>query len=278
MAPARLDGPLVKCRRCGLVYVGHRIQDYTFAYVNPEKSRALAERVQALGLVDDAVEQAEAPWRQKLFEERLRHLQRFVRSGRLLEIGCASGEFLRLAAQAGFDVEGVEPEPVTSVAARQTHGLNVITGTLVEASYPPDSFDAVVLFHVLEHLDSPRQTVTEINRILKPGGILVIETPNIDTIWFRLLGARWRQFIPDHYYFFTPRTLSRLLQETGFQTLQVKRVGKPMSVRLFVDRARRFNSALGGILSGFVRAFDLGDRTLRLNLGDIILVFAAKQA
>jgi 2-polyprenyl-3-methyl-5-hydroxy-6-metoxy-1,4-benzoquinol methylase len=271
-----LDGPLVRCNHCGLIYVGERGHDFTFIGADEEKSRTLAERVRALGLVDESVEVAEAPWREKLFADRLRHLQRYVAGGRLLEVGCASGEFLRLAARAGFEVEGVEPEPHTSVQARETHGLNVFTGTLTEASYPSDSFDVVVLFHVLEHLDSPRQTVTEINRILRPGGVLAIETPNIDTIWFRLLRTRWRQFIPDHYYFFTPRTLSRLLEATGFRMLEVKSVGKPMSIRLFVDRVRRFNPTLGTTLSRLARKLHLENQTLHLNLGDVMLGLARK--
>jgi 2-polyprenyl-3-methyl-5-hydroxy-6-metoxy-1,4-benzoquinol methylase len=256
--------------------VGERRHDFTFIGVDEEKSRTLAERVRELGLVDESVEAAEAPWREKLFEDRLRHLQRFTTGGRLLEIGCASGEFLWLAAHAGFDVEGLEPEPFTSAQAREVHGLKVITGTLAEASYPSDYFDVVVLIHVLEHLDSPRQTVTEINRILKPGGVVAIETPNIDTIWFRLLGARWRQFIPDHYYFFTPQTLRRLLEETGFRVLEVKNVGKPMSARLFVDRIGRFNPTLGKTLGGLARALALENRTLHLNLGDVMLLLARK--
>lgn len=272
----RLDGPLVRCNHCGLIYVGERRHDFTFLGADEEKSRTLAERVRMLGLVDESVEAAEAPWREKLFADRLRHLQRFVSRGRLLEVGCASGEFLRLAARAGFEAEGVEPEPHTSAQARETHGLNVFTGTLTEASYPSDSFDAVVLFHVLEHLDSPRQTVAEINRILRPGGVLAIETPSIDTIWFRLLRARWRQFIPDHYFFFTPHTLGQLLEETGFRALEVKKAGKPMSVRLFLDRIRRFNSPLGKTLSRLARALGVENRMLYLNFGDVMLLFARK--
>lgn len=268
---------MVRCRHCGLIYVGERERDFTFVGVDAQKSGELSERVHALGLVDDSVEAAEAPWRQKLSEERLHHLQHYLAKGRLLEVGCASGEFLRLAARVGFDVQGVEPEPNTSALARQTHGLNVITGALADASYAASSFDGVTLFHVLEHLDSPRHTVMEIHRILKPGGILAIETPNIETIWFRLLGARWRQLIPDHYYFFTPQTLRRLLHQTGFDVLEVIRFGKPMSLRLCVDRIRRFNPLLGTTLSGFVRALGLADRTLHLNLGDVMLLFARKR-
>ncbi|MCS6805701.1 MAG: class I SAM-dependent methyltransferase [Acidobacteriota bacterium] len=272
----RLDGPLVRCQQCGLMYVGQRRHDFTFATTDQGKSRALAARVEALGLVDASVEAAEGPWREKLFADRLRRLQRFIRHGRLLEIGCATGEFLQLAAQAGFQVAGVEPDPQTSALARDRHRLDVTTGTLPEAAYPANRFDVVVMLHVLEHLDSPRQTLHEVHRLLNSGGILLIETPNIQTIWFRLLKTRWRQLIPDHYFFFTPHTLSRLLELTGFRPLQITSVGKPMSVRLFTDRLRRMSPPLGKILTHLIHALRLQDRTLHLNLGDIMLAFAQK--
>lgn len=274
----RLDGPLVQCRRCGLIYVGERREDFTFAAADEEKSRALAARVRALGLVDEAIETAEAPWRERLFSDRLDRLRRHVERGSLLEVGCASGEFLRLAARAGFQVCGVEPDPQTSARARKLYGLHVITGTLAEAKLPPNAFDAAVLFHVLEHLDSPRQTIAELHRLLKPGGILAIETPNIDTIWFRWLGRRWRQFIPDHYYFFTPRTLSHLLQDVGFRPVEIRRVGKPMSLRLFLDRLRRLSPRWSRWLGSWARRLHLEERTVYVNLGDIMLAFAVKES
>lgn len=274
----RLDGPLVCCQQCGLMYVGERRQDFTFATTDLEKSRALATHVQSLNLVQATVEAAEGPWREKLFADRLRRLQRFVTHGRLLEIGCATGEFLQLAAQAGFQVTGVEPDPQTSALARDRYRLDVTTGTLLEAAYPANQFDVVVMLHVLEHLDSPRQTLQEVHRLLNPGGILLIETPNIETIWFQLLRTRWRQLIPDHYFFFTPRTLGRLLEITGFRPLEIKSVGKPMSVRLFTDRLRRLNPLLGKILNRLAHALHVQDRTLYLNLGDIMLAFAEKRS
>ena len=109
LSSPRLDGPLVRCRHCGLVYVGRRRSDFTFAGHDAPRSAALAGRVAELGLVRHDVEDAERPWRLEADRERLRRLARHVGAGRLLDVGSANGTFLSLAA-ARFDAHGVEPD------------------------------------------------------------------------------------------------------------------------------------------------------------------------
>ncbi len=276
MACERLDGPLVRCRQCGLVYVGERREDFTFSRFDPERSRRLAERVRALELVDEEVEVREAPVREQVMAERLRWVQRFIASGRLLEIGCADGAFLKLAARAGFHAHGIEPDPVTSAVARQCSNIVVFPGTLADAPYPAASFDVIVLFHVLEHLDSPRRALHEIHRLLRPGGVIVIETPNIASLWFRLLGRRWRQFIPDHYYFFSPVTLTRLLEESRFRLLALTHPKRIVSLRLLSDRLRRLSIPAGRLLLRAITRMGWEERTVTLRLSDVLLAAAVK--
>jgi 2-polyprenyl-3-methyl-5-hydroxy-6-metoxy-1,4-benzoquinol methylase len=276
MTCERLDGPLVQCRRCGLIYVGERREDFTLAHFDPERSRRLAERVRALGLVDEAVEAGEAPVRERVMAERLHWVQRFIASGQLLDVGCADGAFLELAARAGFQAHGVEPDPTTSAEAQKRTGVRVFSGTLADARYPAASFDVVVLFHVLEHLDSPRRTLQEIHRLLRPDGLIVIETPNIASFWFHLLGRRWRQFIPDHYYFFSPATLTRLLEENGFRVLALTHPRRVVSMRLLADRARRVCAPVGRILRWGIARLGWEEKTLALRLDDVMRVAARK--
>ena len=94
----RLDGPLVRCRRCGLVYVGQRGGDFTFADgADADRSMALADRVAALGIVDHAVEDAEFPHRQDADRERVRRLRQYASGGTLLDVGAATGALLEVA-------------------------------------------------------------------------------------------------------------------------------------------------------------------------------------
>jgi len=104
---------------------------------------------------------------------------------------------------------------------------------------------------------------------LKTGGLLVIETPNIDSLPFKVLQSRWRQFIPEHYFFFSPDSISRLLSEQGLTVKSVMTIGKYASLDLIMNRLGRYLPWLPS-LNGFSRF------TFRMNPMDIMLVFASK--
>jgi SAM-dependent methyltransferase len=235
----------------------------------------LSERAHELALVEPQVEEKEKPWRELMAAERLNDIKRFVTEGNLLEIGCSTGEMLA-AAGSSFAVAGVEADERNSLIAR-ARGLSCFSGTLSDARFPDHHFDVVALYHVIEHFHSPRAELSEIRRVLKPGGLLVVETPNIETIWFHLLGARWRQFIPDHIFFFTPHTITQLCRDSGFEIRELRNVGKMMSLRLFVSRLGRYHRPTARLLTMISSRFDLNNRTLRLNLGDVMRVYAKKR-
>lgn len=270
----RLDGPLVRCPSCGLVYVGERRQDFTFDATDPARTQALGDAVSALGIVARDVESAERPLRLAADRDRLARLSRHAGSGRLLDVGSATGSFLAAAAAAGrFDVEGVEPDPGTSEQARAL-GVRVTTGTLENVTRPPGGFDVVTMFHVIEHLASPRAALERTRALLRTGGIVVIETPTTDNLWFRLAPRRWRQLIPDHYFFFSRRTLERLLRQTGFEPLAHEKVGRRVSLRFAADRLRRAGLPGASMLGRALRLAHLDDKAVHLNPGDIMEVVA----
>lgn len=277
----RLDGPLVRCQRCQLCYVVLPETASTNGSngggqpIAAEMAR-LAERARELALVEPSVEQSEQPWRELMAAERLADLRRFIGHGRLLEIGCATGEMLLAAAGASFNVTGIEAD-AGNYRVASARGLKCFNGTLQTARFSEASFDVAALYHVIEHVPSPRAELHELRRVVKPGGWLVLETPNIATPWVRLLGARWRQFIPDHIFFFTPPTLTRLCEEQGFAVRELRSVGKAMSARLFISRLGRYHQPTAHTLTRLSRRLNLDDRTLRLNLGDVMRLYAQRR-
>jgi SAM-dependent methyltransferase len=277
LSTPRLEGPLVRCRLCRLLYVlaPGPSPDGAARDGASEEMRRLASRARELELIDEGIEEGEGPWRRLTAAERLADLQRFVGSGRLLEVGCATGEMLAAAAPA-FEATGVEADEGTSRVAR-ARGLDCRHGTLDAACFPSSHFDITALYHVIEHLPSPRRAVRELHRVLRPGGWLVLETPNEATLWFHLLGARWRQIIPDHRYFFSPETVARLCGESGFEIRELRPVGKAMSVRLFISRVGRYHRPLARTLGTLSRRLGIEERTLRLNLGDVMRLYARKR-
>jgi 2-polyprenyl-3-methyl-5-hydroxy-6-metoxy-1,4-benzoquinol methylase len=271
----RLDGPLVRCRTCGLVYVGARRNDFTFAGgAQAERSEALAEKVSELGLVDHEIEDAERPLRIRADQERLRRLLPHVTAGaRLLDVGAATGMFVDVARHAFDEAIGIEPDPITSGQARAA-GLDVRTGTL--EGFDGDPFDAITMLHVIEHLDSPQATLKRVAELLAPGGAVLIETPTIDNVWFKLAPRRWRQLIPDHYFFFSRRTLEQLLRACGLEPIEHEKVGRLVSARFAADRLRRAGLPGSQAIPPALKRLRLDQRTIRINPGDIMSVVAVR--
>ncbi|HET9073479.1 MAG TPA: class I SAM-dependent methyltransferase [Solirubrobacteraceae bacterium] len=269
----RLDGPLIRCAVCGHLYVGARRQDFTFTGADLARTQALAARVQALNIVDVAVEEGESvALREGVQRERVQRILRHVRGGRLLDVGAAVGHFLAVAGE-HFDAEGVEPDPATAEQAR-ARGLAVRTGALSEVARPEGGYRVITMHHLIEHLDSPRLGLAAARELIAPDGLLVIETPTVDSAVFLLAPARWRQLIPDHYHFFSRLTLCRLLDGVGFVPVAHEKVGRRVSLRFAADRWRRAGLPGAALVQRGVARSGLAQRSIRIVPGDILEVIA----
>lgn len=145
-----------------------------------------------------------------------------VPRGSWLDVGCGHGRLAEFAAAAGYEAFGVDPNPLAVEAARQRLGPDrVFEGTLETAHLPADRFAVVSLVGTVEHLKRPLQTLREILRVLKPGGLILVQTPNLASLQYRRQGGRWEQFTPPgHLVYFTPGTLRAMLRVAGFRQVR----------------------------------------------------------
>lgn len=141
------------------------------------------------------------------------------RQGCLLDVGSGSGSFLATMQAFGWQVCGVEPDPIAASITQRQLGLDIYAGTLEDAAYPNDTFDVITMNHVIEHLPNPARTLVECYRILRPGGRLVIQTPNSESLGHRRVFRRsWIHLDPPrHLYIFSPTALGTLAQHAGFR-------------------------------------------------------------
>lgn len=201
---------ILKCKECGLVYVNPRLSKEEIKNIYNEQNRNLLP--------------GESPRpRIPYFKTYFRNIEKYVKGkGKILELGFGSGFFLKIAKDEKWETYGVEASSKLHDFSSLEKEHNIFIGDLEEAKYPKDFFDVVVGIHVLEHLTDPFATLLEIYRILKKGGILFIEVPNFGGISSIIQRERWKGVNPRaHLYYFTPKTLSLLLNKTGFKTLKI---------------------------------------------------------
>ncbi|GAB4430973.1 MAG: class I SAM-dependent methyltransferase [Chloroflexi bacterium OHK40] len=212
---------MLSCRVCGHLYQSPRPGPEQIARYYPAEYLSFQP---AIADIPSPLRRLEL---RRYYAARRRMVERSVgRGGRILDVGCATGNFLDTMRRAGWHAQGVEPSPEAAAYARERLGLDVITGRLEEAGLPGVAFDAVTFWDVLEHVHQPQATLAEAARILRPGGILVLGLPNPDSLEARLLGRHWIGWdLPRHLNLFRPPLLRAQLARMG---MPVERINSPM--------------------------------------------------
>ncbi|MBN7795242.1 class I SAM-dependent methyltransferase [Parahaliea mediterranea] len=161
------------------------------------------------------------PRRRSEIDEEVRHLHA-VSGGRLLDVGCGSGKWLVEMQQLGWETRGIDFDS-DAVEVAKAAGLRIDQGSLETQHYPQDHFDAITLNHVIEHLPDPLRTLSECHRILKPGGVLMLYTPNSESMGHRVFKQSWRGLEPPrHLYLFSQRAMQAALATAGFCNPDIK--------------------------------------------------------
>ena len=143
-------------------------------------------------------------------------------SGTLLDLGCSSGGFLSSMSQESWKLFGIELDGAAAEKARCISGASIFVGDVAAAPFPPESFDVITCFDVLEHVYSPRQVLIKVKELLKPGGIFFAVLPNIESWEARIFGSYWYGLeLPRHISHFSPQSLRHIMNALGFKELTV---------------------------------------------------------
>jgi 2-polyprenyl-3-methyl-5-hydroxy-6-metoxy-1,4-benzoquinol methylase len=255
---------IVECLECGLVYANPRYDS--------------GEMLAKYEAVEDPLYVEEREGRVLTFERHLRPLEDIMPPDdgrRLLDVGCHVGVFVEIAAQHGWDTWGVEPSQWAASRAQEA-GLQVLAGTMATAGFDDASFDVITMWDVIEHLEQPSAEVFHAFRLLKPGGMLVAHTMDLDSAFARLMGGRWPWLMEMHLYYFTRRTLTKLVEKAGFRVLAVKPQGRYLRLGYLATRVAAFSQPLGNMLQWLFDRLHLTERAVPINLGDLVTIYARK--
>ena len=208
---------VLECSNCALVFVhphpetgalkGHYGESYYSEWINQQKAKRI-----------------------RMWESRLNRINKLRPSGKLLDVGCGEGLFLRLAQDNGWQIRGTELSLYASKFASEALGTEIYCGQLHQASFADNSFDVVTMWHVLEHVEDPKSYLEEVHRVLKPNGLLVLSVPNVNDLVMQLAyrATRRRKLklfsVNDkevHLYHFSAKTLRTYFDKTGFDCLRL---------------------------------------------------------
>lgn len=204
----------------------------------------------------------------------LERIERHVRPGALLDLGCWVGFLLAEARERGWRTLGVEPSEFASDYARERLGLEVIRAGLFEADLPADEFDAVVMGDVIEHIPDAGAALDRIAGLLRPGGVIYLALPDAGSRLARRMGPRWWSVIPTHVQYFTRPSLFTLLRRQGYEPLWAGTAPKAFTVRYYLERIGGYSKPLAGALVGAASAAGAADSMWAPDFRDRMAVVA----
>ena len=245
---------VVRCTGC----------DLQFARFYPDIDTA-DEEIYSLRYFKPAIENQDN--RERIFTELLREVEVVVgRKGRLLDVGAGEGTLLVAAVKRGWHAEGTDISSVMVRHIREKLELTAHRGVLEDVNLPERSFDAVVMNHVLEHVQNPRSTLEEVARLLADEGVARVEVPNLASLSsrgktfqsrFKLKKNPWRHYdTAHHFWYFTPATLTGVLEASGLRVIRLNAPARQWGEMTLFDRiANRIYARplLGGHLVAYAR-------------------------
>jgi SAM-dependent methyltransferase len=203
----------------------------------------------------------------------------------LLDVGCGDGTYLRTMRDLGWEVRGLEPDAQAASVAR-ARGLDVIEGPVESSLRDRDAYDVITMTHVIEHVVVPAQALAVVRDALRPGGTLLLITPNVGSLGHERFGASWYHLDPPrHLQLFTVANLAAQSEAAGFDILQWRTTGRG---HLVYDASRSIERTGRFDLRDPSRHASRGDQAFRLfeeivlpakrDWGEEILLFATKSA
>jgi len=208
---------IIECDNCGLFAVRPRLSPGDVKPYYPENYFNFIKAVEDEEKIFRFIDRLYAR------EKRVHQIiKRTKGTGRILDVGCATGILLSGMQKRGWECYGVEPNQKAAEYARERFGLDVYEDYLENTAFPNDWFDVVTFMDVLEHIYDPVRTLNEVHRILKPEGVCIGTLPNANAWEKSFFGPYWIGWdVPRHYHIFTPVTIRQLLEANGFERVQI---------------------------------------------------------
>jgi len=225
---------LVQCSKCGLILVNPQPTGKELSKHYPAENYYSLEKNSDKSYLKELLQNTYYSRGKNMKKLLLLPLKPFINSikivhgGKFLDVGCGSGNLLRLVSKLGMQSYGVEPGGFNREISLENN-IKIFNGELIKAKYPSNYFEVIILNHVLEHVSNPTETLKELRRIIKADGVLIIGTPTSNSFAYRIFGKNWLALdTPRHLHIFSDKLLGQYAKKTGFIVQRIKYNSSPL--------------------------------------------------
>lgn len=250
---------LVCCRSCQLQYLTPRL-----------KSSIIIDGYSA---GEDPLFVSQASAREKTFHSAWQSIIGRKRpAGRLLDVGTACGAFLKVARDHGWQIHGCEPNRWLTDWCQKQYGITVFPGTIFDMNLPDNHFDVVSLWDVLEHTTDPQAVLKECRRVLKQGGLLIVNYPDIGSLVSRAMRRKWVFLLSIHLYYFTRTTIRKLLTQVGFRVTTTRPHWQTLELGYIILRMKPYMPGVGDIMEKIIKKLHIENLAIPYWMGQTLVI------
>ncbi|MCA9408771.1 MAG: class I SAM-dependent methyltransferase [Candidatus Omnitrophica bacterium] len=249
---------MVECNYCGLQYLTPRLRQDII--------------IEAYSSGSDEGFISQAKGRERTFAKSLKSIEKYVPPSKILDVGTAGGSFLKAAKDRGWNVSGCEPNRWLAEWGKKNYGIDIHSGTIFDMELDHDSFNVVTLWDVLEHVPDPQKVLKECSRVLKDNGLLLINYPDINSLVARMMGKKWVFLLSVHLYYFTPKTITKLLEKCGYEVVKITKHWQTLELDYILFRMKPYIPFIPELFRRFFKLINCGHLLIPYWMGQTLVL------
>ncbi len=267
------DRQILCCLSCGV--------EFLFPQLNEEELTKLYSEnyYHAWGIKGEEENETTKKMKMATFQLRLNLIKQFVKKGRVLDVGCATGYFLEAAKENGFEPFGVELSEYSSNISKKKFGAETIfCGTLEQCNFSAKSFDVIAMSDLIEHVRIPSQTLSKAANLLKEDGVIMIMTPDTKTLFNNLMGKRWTHYKLEHFFYFSFSSMHYLAKQCGLKVVHYERSKKALTINYLHTQLNTYKHWLFTPLINSLHAMlpkKFVERIFYFSIGEMVVLLKA---
>lgn len=265
---------VLSCLDCGVEFLFPQPGDHDLKKLYSENYYL------AWGIIGNGENESTKKMKGATFQLRLALIGEYIRSGKILDVGCATGYFLEAAKEKGFEVYGVEFSGFSSGIAKKKFGENnVFYGTLEQCDFTDKMFEVIAMSDLIEHVRIPQQTLLKAATLLKDDGVIMIMTPDTKTLSNKFMGKKWTHYKLEHFFYFNRIAMNSLAEKCGLKVVHYEKSKKALNIEYLYTQYNVYKHwfltpALKGL--HFMLSSKLRTKNFYFSIGEMVVILKKK--